>query len=411
MCDTLWTKQNQYSVLLKNSDRSVNEPNLVIFAPSGPPRGQVECTYISIPDPKEHHAILLVKPSWIWGAEMGINEYGVSIGNEAVFTKSKNKKTPSLIGMDFIRLALERTKTAKQASEEIIRLLLEYGQGGNCTFDRTFYYDNSYIIADKEEAYILETAGKEYSLKKVEQCANISNRLSLDNFAQKHTEPIITFFSGSKSRMDMGTENLKKIETHDLEQYFNILRLHTTTQEKAIKNGTSTSICMHVGILKDHSTGSMVSIVNDKTITVWITGSSSPCLSIFKPLYFNPTGEFVVPPCFTNEQESLEYWLKREKLNRLIYTNNIDLNEWMQKAKTLEKEFIEEDRKLTSQNASHSELVEFSKRCSQKEEDLVNEYIDKINAFDYKKLPRYWSKKSKNLGKNVFERELWKRKG
>ena len=62
------------------------------------------------------------------GAEMGINEYGVSIGNEAVFTKSKTK-TPSLIGMDFIRLALERTKTAKQASEEIIRLLLEYGQG------------------------------------------------------------------------------------------------------------------------------------------------------------------------------------------------------------------------------------------------------------------------------------------
>ena len=88
--------------------------------------------------------------------------------------------------------------------------------------------------------------------------------------------------------MDMGTENLKKIETHDLEQYFNILRLHTTTQEKAIKNGTSTSICMHVGILKDHSTGSMVSIVDDKSITVWITGSSSPCLSIFKPLSLTP---------------------------------------------------------------------------------------------------------------------------
>ena len=66
MCDTLWTKQNKYSVLLKNSDRSVNEPNLVLFFPSGNARGKVECTYISIPDPKEHHAILLVKPSWIW---------------------------------------------------------------------------------------------------------------------------------------------------------------------------------------------------------------------------------------------------------------------------------------------------------------------------------------------------------
>ena len=99
------------------------------------------------------------------GSRSRINEYGVSIGNEAVFTKSKNKKHhPNRYGL--LELALERTKTAKQASEEIIRLLLEYGQGGNCTFDRTFYYDNSYIIADKEEAYILETAGKNTPLKK-----------------------------------------------------------------------------------------------------------------------------------------------------------------------------------------------------------------------------------------------------
>ncbi|MGI6423587.1 MAG: hypothetical protein ACOX0X_03175 [Candidatus Dojkabacteria bacterium] len=408
MCDTLWKKQNQYSIFLKNSDRAVNEPNLTIFYPAGPSRNQVECTYISIPDPKEHYAVLLVKPSWIWGAEMGINEYGVSIGNEAVFTKSKTKKTPTLIGMDFLRLALERSKTAKQATEEIIGLLQQYGQGGNCGFDNTIYYDNSYLITDRNEAYILETAGKEYSLNQVKDCANISNRLSDKNFAKKHTEPIFTYFSGSKSRMELGSQHLKNIKQYDLEQYFNTLRLHTTTQEKIIKKGSARSVCMHAGILGEHTTGSMITVVDDD-ITIWITGSSTPCISIFKPLYFHPSKEFVVPPCFKNEKDSLQYWLKREKLNRLIYSNIINLNEWKEKARKLEKEFIEKDNQLKEENATHSKLVQFSLECSKKEEELVNQYKELIDTFESSKLTRYWSKKSKQLGKNVFERQLCRR--
>ena len=100
------------------------------------------------------------------GAEMGFNEYGLNIGNEAVFTKEKKGKD-SLIGMDMLRLALERTKKAKEALDLIIELLQEYGQGGNCGYDHNFHYHNSFLIADREEAYVLETAGKYYAAKKV----------------------------------------------------------------------------------------------------------------------------------------------------------------------------------------------------------------------------------------------------
>jgi hypothetical protein len=92
---------------------------------------KVKCTYIEIEQAEETYEVLLLKPYWIWGAEMGCNEYGLNIGNEAVFTKEPNGKE-SLIGMDMLRIALERCKTSKEAVDLIVQLLEMYGQGGNC---------------------------------------------------------------------------------------------------------------------------------------------------------------------------------------------------------------------------------------------------------------------------------------
>lgn len=90
----------------------------------------------------------------------GVNEHGVAIGNEAVFTKIKIKKEIiGLTGMDLVRLALERTSTAKSAIDLVIKLLEKYGQNACSGYeDENFFYHNSYIIADKTEAWILETA-------------------------------------------------------------------------------------------------------------------------------------------------------------------------------------------------------------------------------------------------------------
>ena len=131
-----------------------------------------------MPQAEHTYEVTLMKPSWIWGAEMGFNQFGLNIGNEAVFTKEKRGK-PSLIGMDMVRLALERCKTAFEAMEYIIWLLQEYGQGGNCGYDHEFHYHNSFLIADRKEAYVLETAGKFYAVKKVKDIYAISNGLSI----------------------------------------------------------------------------------------------------------------------------------------------------------------------------------------------------------------------------------------
>ena len=46
------------------------------------------------------------KPAWMWGAEMGANEHGVAIGNEAVWNRLSDTEydaVPRLLGMDLLR--------------------------------------------------------------------------------------------------------------------------------------------------------------------------------------------------------------------------------------------------------------------------------------------------------------------
>jgi secernin len=128
MCDTIVALGNRtadgIALFAKNSDREPNEGQYLEWIPrtSHPPGATVRCTYQEIPQVEETYAVLLSRPFWMWGCEMGLNEHGVVIGNEAVFTKEPYAKT-GLLGMDMMRLALERSTDARQALDLIIELL------------------------------------------------------------------------------------------------------------------------------------------------------------------------------------------------------------------------------------------------------------------------------------------------
>jgi secernin len=167
----------------KNSDRPDGEiQDVVAFPTRTYTKGdRVQCTYISIPQVERTLAVILSKPRWMWGAEMGANECGVVIGNEAVWTTQPYSDT-GLLGMDLVRLGLERGETALSALQVIVQLLEEYGQGGNCADRFAMNYHNSFIIADPKEAWVLETAGQYWAAERVESgTRSISNNLSIRN--------------------------------------------------------------------------------------------------------------------------------------------------------------------------------------------------------------------------------------
>ena len=184
MCDTFVALAEATAtggvVLAKNSDREPNEAHEVVHVPAQDhaPGDEVRCTYRSIPQAARTHAVLLGKPYWIWGAEMGANEHGVVIGNEAVFTRVPHEDEPGLIGMDLLRLGLERSTTATGAVDVVTGLLEQYGQAGDCGHEHPMRYHNGFLVADRREAWVLETAGREWVARRVDGAASISNAIT-----------------------------------------------------------------------------------------------------------------------------------------------------------------------------------------------------------------------------------------
>jgi dipeptidase len=305
----------------KNSDRDANEAQVLEWHPraSHKPGSDLRCTYLTIPQVGETAAVLLSRPFWMWGAEMGANEHGVVIGNEAVFTRGRVART-GLTGMDLLRLALERAENARGAVEVLTGLLEKYGQGGGCDHEtRRLRYHNSYIVADPQAAFVLETAGRRWAVEGVRGARTISNALTIPGFAERHSDRLVTRVACGRARQARTAAlAARSAGPSDL---MRLLRDHGEGRETARYswfNGSLGTVCMHGGggaVKGSVSTASWVSELTPGSTRHWATGTAAPCCGVFKPVQVDRPVD-VGRPTDTAEAESL--WWRHERLHRSV---------------------------------------------------------------------------------------------
>jgi dipeptidase len=167
------------ALFAKNSDRPRDEVQVVETHAARAPGARLRTTHIEIDDAGAH-ALLGSRPTWGWGFEHGVNEHRVAIGNERIFTVDDPRAAPpALTGMDLVRLALERAATADEAIDVISALLEQHGQGGRCSEHEDDPYWSSFLVTDPARAWVLETSGRRWAARPVEDGAAISNRVTL----------------------------------------------------------------------------------------------------------------------------------------------------------------------------------------------------------------------------------------
>ena len=253
MCDTVAVVPDEGPVwFAKNSDREPNELQLIecdeCDATQTAPKGWPV-------DPPSERA-LLSRPAWMWGAEIGVNEHGVAIGNEAVFTRFPVPKD-GRTGMDFLRIALGVCHTAEDAVDLLIDLTERFTQGGRMGYrNRTFRYNSSFIVADPTAAWIFETAGNLWAAKRIRGVATISNELTIqDDFDRVHTgayevarkrgwvksasafsfagafsDPIISNLAGAGARRACTSRSLGRVRSPQVQDFIAALSDHGGTE-------------------------------------------------------------------------------------------------------------------------------------------------------------------------------------
>ncbi|MEA5031544.1 MAG: C69 family dipeptidase [Sphaerochaeta sp.] len=323
MCDTMVTTDSSTGSMLfaKNSDRDPGEPQFIQYCEASEGLGtpthpehrksydlvqypRLKKAAASLPNPLK---ALVSRPSWMWGAEMGINEAGVAIGNEAVFATSKPEKD-GLLGMDILRLTLHNASSAQQAVQIIAGLLETFGQGGNGSYSGKLTYHNSFLITDPTSAWVVESAARTWVAKKVEGTATISNAYTIGNayddaddrtelthpdFARSNASTLYRWFTKGDIRQQTTTRLLENGGASWETMRDTLCHTRGTTGEI---DHTMRSICMDAtGFVKSRTAASMIVEYHNGMPLAWFTGSPLPVYSPFIPCAVGPEAWDLAP--------------------------------------------------------------------------------------------------------------------
>lgn len=311
MCDTLCALTPSGALFGKNSDRPSSEVQLIEPFAARRAGGRLKTQYLDLPD-ADAHALMGARPDWLWGFEHGVNDHRLAIGNEELYTARSPKAEPqALIGMDLVRLGLERGGSVDEALEAVTCLLEEHGQGGDCTQTGDAYF-SSFLIADPRSAWVLETSGRSWVAAPVEGSAAISNRITIRTEWTRSSpdiEPGTDFDTfrhpnaptgHADKRLAASRACLAQTTEPTAVAFAGHLRDHGTgpwgipgaegpiepPPEIVDADGAGVTVCMHVRSYRN-TTSSMIAELpadEEQPLRAWVA-PGNPCVCVYVPVF------------------------------------------------------------------------------------------------------------------------------
>jgi secernin len=360
MCDTFIVLSalaaSGRTTLAKNSDREPNEAQYLTQtqAEDHAEGSMLRCTYVEIPQVGHTYAVVGSRPWWMWGFEHGVNEKGLAVGNEAVWARLPGNLEPGLLGMDLLRLTLERAATADEALTVLTGLLETYGQSGRTSAVRESTYHNSFILADFNGGWIVQTVARHWVAKRIKGWASISNVYSIGsdydlisvdaidfavesgwhdpasgipfNFAAVFADMTLPNLPSCQARFALsqaGLNTLEKSGSITLEEMFALLRSHGAgdgdPEWRPGVDGESV-LCMHAKSPEGFETAASMVVemprlgATSEPLLYWAS-LGSPCLSSFVPVW----SDAYVPTEWMQPAETAgDAWWSQETAQRLI---------------------------------------------------------------------------------------------
>jgi len=298
MCDVVGISRAGGMWFAKNSDRHPAETQTVAWHSARRAQGELRTQYLALPD-SDASAFVGSQPDWLWGCEHGVNEHGVAIGNEKIWTIDRPKsRPPALLGMDVVRLALERARNADDALSICTDAIERYGQGGSGEPHADIPYDSSFLIVDGNSGWILETCNRTWAARPVGKGGAISNRVTLStDWTRASTDIAAGTDFDTYRRPSMPTTNAdQRLATTraaianaepTLTSIVGLMRDHGSDAWPAPldDSGRGITVCMHCPSLDSQTTASMVvDIAADSTWRAWAC-LGNPCVGVYMPVF------------------------------------------------------------------------------------------------------------------------------
>jgi secernin len=270
------------------------------------------------------------------------------------------------------------------------------------------YYHNSFLIANADDAWVLETVDRQWAARQIKDVYSISNCFTLDNqfdisssnlvdlavqkgfsrsarqfnYAEDYSDFLFTNFGKGRTRRattmglleqqkgNVTVQSMQNAHRHHNDEHFDP---QTTSL-------TSVDVCMHAGFGPIHisqSTASMVVYLDGDTPIVFATGTSAPCTGIFKPMWMDTASALDFGPVPTSQADSASLFWTHERLHRATLLNYPErIKTYASERNELENKFTQGALNLTK--APVRERADFSAQCFREAAQAEAEWLKRV---------------------------------